>query len=155
VSGDDEPRGGAGGKIVAAIVIIIIVLASFYFFGDISIPIGSKSPDEVSAVFGIQPNLDEYEPGNLITLDATGSSGEDLKYNWILDSDFQVYDGSLKSKKLNGYFVATVSESKKKIITLEISGKGGKDSVSKDITIQPGAFTISEEKLDDSGEYDV
>jgi hypothetical protein len=155
VSGEDEPRGSAGGKIAAAIVIIIIVLASFYFFGDLSLPIGSESSEKVSAVFEIEPNLAEYEPGNLITLDATGSSGDELKYNWVLDSDFKVHEGSLKSKKMNGYFVATTSESKKKIITLEIDGKGGKDSVSKDITIQPRSFTISEEKLDDSGEYNV
>jgi hypothetical protein len=155
VSGEDEPRGSAAGKIVAAIIIIIIVLASFYFFGDFSFPMGSESPDKVSAVFEIEPNLAEYEPGNLITLDATGSSGDELKYNWVLDSDFKVYDGSLKSKKLNGYFVATTSESKKKIITLEINGKGGKDSVSKDITLQPKSFSITGEKLDDSGEYDV
>jgi hypothetical protein len=152
---DDEEQGSAAGKILAAIVIMIVILASFYFIGNLSFDFGTQSSEKVKAEFELRPERSVFEPGKLITLDASASEGDKLKFKWILGDDFEVHEGSLSSKALNGYYIATENEETKKTIMLEVSGKEKKDVKSMEITIKPRSFEISPEKIGDNGEYKV
>ncbi len=153
---DDEARpGSAVGKLAAAIVVIIVILASFYLIWDFPLPTVVQEEEKVKATFEISPNLDKYDPGTLIRFDASSSSGKDLKYSWTLGSDFKVYEGSLKSKIMNGFFYGTENNEKNIIVNLEVSGKNNKDIASKNIVVKPKSFSILDEKLGDFGEYKV
>lgn len=149
-----EVRSGSAAGKVGAIAVIIIIILAIYYFGWF-LPGATERPEDVKADFEIRPNKTQYSPGSLITLDASQSTGEKLKYQWILDDDFVVYEGTRKSKMLNGYYTATENDVKKKSIILKITGEGGKDDLIKDISVQPTSFSITDERMGDSGEFKV
>jgi hypothetical protein len=149
----EQVRGSAGGKIGAVAVVIIIILASYYFFW--VMPSANEEPGEVSANFEIRPNTATYEAGKIITFDGSYSSGKKLKYQWTFDDDFKVTEGSLKSDILRGYFIATENEEKSKTVILKVTGEDNKDILTKELSLKPQSFELSEERLDDRGEYKV
>lgn len=149
-----EPEPSNTGRKIAAVAVVIIVILALYYFFWIS-PIGGKEAESVSAAFDIIPISDPYNPGSIIEFDASTSKGDDLKYQWVFDDDFHVTEGSLRSKILRGYYSATEKGLKPKFITLTVSNSDSKDTASKDISIEPTAFKIAEEKLGDHGEFKV
>jgi hypothetical protein len=135
------------------VVVLILIFAVYYLFW--VNPIITSEDNKISAAFEIIPSLEVYTPGSLVEVDGSDSSGKDIKYNWIFDDDFVVTEGNLKSKRLRGYFVATKNEQTFKSITLTVSNSDNEDTVSKDITIMPSSFKITEERLGDSGKFKV
>jgi len=149
-----------GGRIAAAAVVIIVIL-SLYYFGivnpiiDFNIGDGNgNGGGKVTADFEIIPAVGNY-PGTIILLDASNSSGRNLNYAWTLDDDFRIVEGTRQSNKLNGYYVSTEDETKTKYITLEVSNMDDEDSLTKELSLQPVSFEITEEKLRDNGKFQV
>jgi len=154
--GDGDASEGSAGRKVGAVVVVIIIILAFYYFIWVN-PIINEQEEKVSAGFEIVPDLGEYDAGSIIEFDASNSDGKDLSYNWVLDDDFQVTEGSLKSKIMRGYYIydAKDKDSILKSITLTVSGSDMENTVTKDITIKPISFRIAEEKLGDHGEFQV
>jgi hypothetical protein len=152
----DDEKVGAGRRIATAAVIIIIILSAFYLMSYADLPSIINEPGEkINAAFEVSPNIDPYRPGTMIGLDASMSRGEKLRYQWIMDDDFVVVNGSLRSKMLDGYFVATENEVKTKTITLKLISDDEQDTIAKEVRIQPQSFQVTEEKIGSRGQYRV
>ncbi len=161
--GKREPEGGTvGGRIAAAAVIIILFLAVYYF--------GIVNPLDISGIGGgggggeedgavtadfVFSSADGYYVGTIITLDASNSTGKNLKYSWTFDNSFQLEEGTSKSKIIKGYFTSTENIVVKKSITLRVSNNNNEDSITKEISLSPRSFKIEEERLNDNGEFKV
>jgi hypothetical protein len=156
---DDEPGGSVGGKIAAAVVVIIVIFSIFYFafeFPSIDLGgIGGGGDDEkVKADFAIT-SADGFYHGTMIYLDASNSTGKNLKYQWTLDNDFEFVEGTRQSKRPTGYYISTENSKETKTITLKVSNSKSENTITEDITLRPKSFKIAEEKLSDRGEYKV
>lgn len=150
----------ASGRIAGAAVVIIVIL-SLYYFGIVN-PIidlnigdgGGNGGRKVTADFEIISAAGNFA-GSIISLDASNSSGKGLNYAWTLDDDFRITEGTRQSNKLNGYYVSTEDETKTKYITLRVSNNDDEDSLTKELSLQPVSFEITEEKLPDRGKFQV
>jgi hypothetical protein len=162
----EKPSGGSvGGRIVGAIVIMILIL-SLYYFGIVN-PIidfngdgnggggngnGGNGGGDVQASFTISP-VGEYFAGSVITLDASNSTGDIIKYGWNVDDDFKIVEGSLQKVRLKGYYSASENIENTITIILTVSSSDKDDTTSKSVTFKPRSFIIDEERSSDLGKY--